>query len=111
RFALRAQPALIDYMRAHDGAFPARADDIKSYFKLPIDDDILQRFQVVPASDLKHVHVGGAWAITQATLVDPDYDHRFVIGPDGWGTSSAVPSPDILNPVTKAWSAAHPGMR
>ena len=85
RFAGMAQPALRAYLNANRSEFPKEVSQLLQYFDGPIDPLVLQRYKVVPASEVKNVGVGGAWAITQQSLIDPAYDSHSVIGPDGYG--------------------------
>jgi hypothetical protein len=88
RFAGMAQPALRAYLGANRGEFPKDVSQLMQYFAGPIDPLVLQRYKVVPAIEVRNVGVGGAWAITQQSLVDPAYDSHSVIGPDGYGAFS-----------------------
>jgi hypothetical protein len=88
RFAGMAQPALQAYLNANRSVFPKDVSQLMQYFDRPIDPSVLQRYKVVPASEVRNVGVGGAWAITQQSLIDPTYDSRSVIGPDGYGAFS-----------------------
>jgi len=88
RFAQMAQPALRAYLDANRSEFPKDVSHLIPYFDGPIDPLVLQRYKVVPASEVRNVGVGGAWAITQQSLVDPAYDSHSVIGPHGYGAFS-----------------------
>jgi hypothetical protein len=80
-FARRAFPALKQYAQANDGQFPTDLSQLKPYFESPIDDAILQRYDIVPAKSLVSylAQTGGDWLITQKTAVNPA-DERLAIG-------------------------------
>jgi hypothetical protein len=55
---------------------------LKPFLEEKPDDAILRRYHVVPAGELKSLRMGGNFIITQAGLVDSDYDSRIGIGPN-----------------------------
>ena len=70
-------PALRKYAQANNGQFPAELPQLKPYFQSPIDDAILQRYEIVPASSLvSELQPGGDWVITQTAPVNPALDLR-----------------------------------
>jgi hypothetical protein len=85
RFALKAQPALSAYLTKNGGKFPTDLSDLKPLLDEHVDEAMLRRYKIVPASEVKNVKVGGEWAITQKSLVDSKNDSRSVIGPQGYG--------------------------
>ncbi len=105
KFASIAQPALRQYSQANNGRFPAALSELESYFKSPVDDAILQRYEVVPSGKVRNLIMGGQWIITQKDLVDDDYDSTVGIGPNGYGVSG----PDPVGSVLKAFSTANGG--
>ena len=58
---------------------------MKPYFVSPIDDAILQRYDIVPTSSLTKflAEVGGDWVITQKAPVNKKFDGRVAIGLTG----------------------------
>jgi RNA polymerase sigma factor (sigma-70 family) len=73
--------ALRQYGRDNNGQFPTDLSQLKAWLKSPIDDTILQRYEIVPASSLvSELQPGGDWVITQKAPVDPEYDVRTAIG-------------------------------
>lgn len=94
RFAKLLQPALGDYLRANNNEFPSDTAQLRSFVGPEINDEMLRRYAIVPSKTLEEVkanggaHVGGKWQITQASLVDPEYDTHSVIGAFGIGSYS-----------------------
>ena len=82
------QPALKLYAQANNGQFPTDLSQLKSYFNPPVDDSILQRWAIVPASAVGNIGGGGDSVITQIAPVDADYDVRFYQGPGYSGQSA-----------------------
>ena len=80
--------ALKEYLQANNGTYPKSASELQAYFSSPIDDAVLQRYEIQPASNYSKiqakydssVQLSGS-VITQKTPVDEDFDHRIIIGP------------------------------
>lgn len=69
--------ALRKYARDNNGQFPTDLSELKPYFKSPIDDAVLQRYEILPASSLvSELQPGGDWVITQKAPVNPALDLR-----------------------------------
>lgn len=108
-------PAVRQYEQANNGQFPTEIFQLQPYFDPPADDSILQRWQVAPASTVPSVGVGST-IITQVAAVDADYDSRYAIGPNGFGSSGSqdwdpASNPGyILKPVMQAYAAANNGL-
>ena len=74
-------PALRKYAQDNNGQFPTDLSQLKPYFKSPIDDAILQRYAILPASNLvSELRPGGDWVITQKAPVNPALDLRDAYG-------------------------------
>ena len=83
--------ALKQFAKNGGGPFPADVEALKPYFSAPIDDSMLQRWQVVPARTLIPflAETGGDWVITQRTPVNRQFDSRMAIGLTGSRGTSA----------------------
>lgn len=69
--------ALRKYGSSNNGQFPTDLSQLIPYLKTPIDDSILQRYEIVPASSLApELQPGGDWVITQVAPVNPALDLR-----------------------------------
>jgi len=79
-------PALNQYVQANHGQFPADISQLQPYFDPPVDDSVLQRWEVAPQSAVPSVIVGGA-LITQIAAVDADYDQRYAISTNASGAT------------------------
>lgn len=110
-------PALNQYEQANQGQFPASISQLQPYFNPPVDDSILQRWEVAPKSTVPSLGVGDS-IITQIAAVDADYDTRFGIGlngsgsagPQDWDAPGTGPSA-LLTPAIKAYAAANNGLQ
>lgn len=91
------RPALDQYAQANNGQFPTSISQLQPFFNPPVDDSVLQRWEVAPQSTVRSVGVGDS-LITQVGPVDPNYDGRYAIGPNGYGTTSGP----------QAWAATPP---
>jgi hypothetical protein len=78
KFARMTQKALKGFAQEHDSRFPTDVSQLKGYYEMPIDDAILQRWEVVPAKSLikSLAEGGGDWVITQKTPVNKKFDSR-----------------------------------
>ena len=116
KFAAIIHPALLKYMKENNAQFPTDLAQLLPHCDPPLDPSMLTRYSIQPAADVPNVKVGGKWAITQNAPVDPEFDSRNVIGPDGHGSAS-YPKPtaltpkefDSLRPAFKAYEAANNG--
>ena len=86
RFGKLLQPALKDYLKANGDRFPQEVLHVQPFFTAAVDPAALQNLRVVPASSIKNVRMGGEWAITQAAVVDSEFDAHIAIGPHGFGS-------------------------
>jgi RNA polymerase sigma factor (sigma-70 family) len=118
-FVSKAFPALQKFISSSGGQFPTDLSQLQPYFKSPIDAAILQRWQIVPASQVPNMHVGGDSVITQKSAIDPALDNRVTMGSTGYGVAGGgfnPPTPTVdsglvpfVYPVSQAYAAAHNG--
>jgi RNA polymerase sigma factor (sigma-70 family) len=80
------KPALTQYQQANNGQFPSDLSQLQTYFDPPVDDSVLQRWEIGPSNTVPSVGVG-AMVVTQIGAVDADYDTRYAVGPNGWGSA------------------------
>ena len=108
KFASLAQPVLRKFLEANGQKFPSDLTQLREFFDPPVDDAILQRWQIVPAKNVPNLRVGD-WIITEKTVVDDVLDGRIVIGADGFASSDFLSSAtqETLLPVYKAFAAEH----
>jgi hypothetical protein len=111
KFATMLNRAVIGYMKNNGGQMPADLAQLQPYFDSPVDDAILQRWEIAPANTVPGLMVGGNSIITQKAPVDDIFDTRYGIGPDGFGSVAFLSSVlgDTLAPVNEAYMAAHDG--
>lgn len=105
RFARELQKAVVAYKKASDGKFPSEVGALEPYMSRKVDDALWRRFQVVPASTISNVRMGGEWIITQVSVVDPTYDTEMVVGPSGQGATTYGVS--ALTDVARRYKEAH----
>ena len=78
--------ALQKYAAANGGQMPQQLSDLSPYFRAPLEQDILDRYEIVPATSLvQPLQVGGDWLITEKTPVDAVLDIRTSMGLTGGG--------------------------
>jgi hypothetical protein len=108
------QTALKQYAAANQGQFPTTLSQLQQYFSQPVDDSILQRWEITPHSTLPNIGVGDP-IVTQVAPVDSDYDNRYAVGLNGWGTGGPAgwenpQAETVLAPALKAYQAANNGL-
>ncbi len=108
RFLNKAGLALQKYLAANGNQFPAEVLQLKPYFEEPPEDDILQHYQVMPASSnpLAGPSDPGGWVITPKWQQEGTFT---ALGQNG-GVSQTVDSPEmrILAPAFQAMLDATP---
>jgi len=81
RFSKHLQAALRKYLEAHKSQAPTDLAQVQPYFEPPMDNAVLQRWKIAPASEVPNVRMRASdWIVTQKALpIDEDYDWRMVI--------------------------------
>lgn len=81
RWSKPLQAALGKYLEAHNAQAPTDLAQVQPCFEPPIDEAVLQRWKIAPASAVPNIHIGNsAWVVTQKALpLDEEYDARMVI--------------------------------
>ena len=90
KFGEMGYKALQKYMNANNGKFPTDLSQLQPYFDLPVDDAILQRYEIVPANAVpKAKDDGDGWLVAQKSHIDETdrNDGREVFGNKGYGNS------------------------
>jgi RNA polymerase sigma factor (sigma-70 family) len=72
KFATYALNAVDKFIAANNGEFPTDIPQLKPYFEVPVEDAMLQRYQVLPPGDARSLRDN--WVLGERTRVDPDYD-------------------------------------
>jgi len=105
------QKALMAYLQSSGGQMPTDLGQLQPYFDSPMDDTILQRWEIAPASTVQSLGEGGDVIITQKAPVDDVFDTRYAIGPNGFGSTDFLPNETFttMKPVFDAYRAAHNG--
>ncbi|MGB7769121.1 MAG: sigma-70 family RNA polymerase sigma factor [Verrucomicrobiia bacterium] len=110
-FVSMLKPALNQYMQANNGQFPTDLSQLQQYFASPVDDAVLQRWEITSPATVPNIGVGQDGIITEKAAVDDIFDSRNVVGSNGSGSVDflTTETEDILRPVYKAFSAANNG--
>lgn len=99
------KPALTRYSKANDGKFPTDLSQLQPYFKSPVDDAVLDRWQIAQPSVVPNLGMGNM-IITEKAAVDDVLDQRMAIGLNGYGTTDWLSSESgVLKPVYKAFES------
>jgi hypothetical protein len=111
KFAGMLHSALGEYLQANNQQFPTDLSQLQPYFASPVDQDILDRWEITSPSTVPNVEVGSQGIITEKAAVDDIFDGRNVIGADGFGNVDflTTETEDALIPVYKAARAANNG--
>lgn len=73
KFATYALQA-VDKFVAANGQMPTEISQLKPFFEVPVDDAMLQRYQVLPPADGGNLQDN--WVMGERERVDPDYDQH-----------------------------------
>jgi len=105
------QKALKAYSQANHDQMPTDLAQLQPYLDSPLDDAILQRWEIASAETVQSLRLGGDVIITQRAPVDDVFDTRWGIGPNGQGGTDFLSreTASTMNPVWEAFSAAHNG--
>lgn len=92
--------ALRQYGQANNGQFPQELSQLSPFVRSPVDDYILNRYEIVRADSLvSELQRGDDWVITQKAPVDKVWDARLTIGITYGGMADCR--------VTNRWVEAH----
>lgn len=101
--------ALSGYVKSNDGMLPTDLDQLQPFFKKPVDDAILQQYELTATGKYK-----GGFVVKDISVVDKDYDYWWEAGPNGYGPDSSPrdlaeirAEAEILKPVLEAYSSAN----
>jgi len=111
-FVAQLKPALNQYLQANNGQFPTDLSQLQPYFAAPMDDAILQRWEVTTQATVPSIGVGpNGMMITETAAVDDIFDTRDVVSSDGTGQADFLNSEErnVLPSVYKNYEAANGG--
>jgi RNA polymerase sigma factor (sigma-70 family) len=92
--------ALRQYGQANNGQFPRELSQLSPYFRSPVDDAILDRYEIVRTDSLvSELQRGEDWVITQKAPVDEVWDARLTTGLTTGGMADSR--------VTNRWVKTH----
>jgi RNA polymerase sigma factor (sigma-70 family) len=72
KFATYALQAVDKFIGANNGQMPTDVSQLKPYFEVPVEDAMLERYQVLQPGDGRSLQDN--WVLSERTRVDPDYD-------------------------------------
>jgi myosin heavy subunit len=72
KFATYALQAVDKFIGANNGQMPTGVSQLKPYFEVPVEDAMLERYQVLQPGDGRSLQDN--WVLSERTRVDPDYD-------------------------------------
>lgn len=103
------QKALKKYSQANQGQPLTDLTQLQPYFDSPMDDAILQRWQIESSKQYGGSGLGfGDFIISQKAPVDDVFDEHYIIGSDNLGFNSFLDG-QTLQPVFKAFQTANNG--
>jgi RNA polymerase sigma factor (sigma-70 family) len=88
KFVPILQQAFTKYADSNDGQVPSDLSQLKPYFEPPVEDSILQRYQIAATGKLSDVPPQQPLVVERAP-VDEDYDTMFLIYLKGAGVANA----------------------
>src|ERR1017187_1547864 len=113
RFAGRIANAVTKSLSANGGQLPTDTLQLTAYLDPPIDNIILQRYEIVRSDSLPTVPIPqpSDWVVTQKTAVDLEYDQRIAVIPTGAGVGEFELCEifKTLSPAFDAYASANDG--
>ncbi len=111
QFIISMQSALDKYRKENPDQFPSDLSQLKPYFEGGVDDAMLERYTIVPASSIPNMKMGGDQLITVKDPIDEEFDSLWALGPQGFGSTNYRGSKEasILAPAVNAYKAANNG--
>jgi hypothetical protein len=89
--AARLSSALRGYLLAHDDTLPPTLDALVPYAEAPFDSTILNRYTLLHTGKLAEIPAKERMRIISVKApADPEFDRITIIGPNGYGSSSAL---------------------
>ncbi len=86
QFVQLLQPALQKYLQTHNSQFPTDLAELQPYFKSPLDEAVLERWKIVPASEFSGILSpgGDTYVVTQrpSSPIDEAEDTRWLVQPN-----------------------------
>ena len=100
QFVQLVQPALQKYVQTHNSQFPTDLAQLRPYFKSPVDDAVLERWEIVPVSEFPEILSQGSnreatHVVTQraSSPIDEADGTRWLIQPNGLTLTAFKPIP------------------
>jgi hypothetical protein len=111
RYLCTMRDAVVEYAKANDGKWPADLAQITPYLKTPVEDAILQRYEIVQPDSLLLPTPISNWVLTEKAPVDSEYDLRHMVGADDFTglRFKDLETIKTLTPVIQAYFAANNG--
>jgi RNA polymerase sigma factor (sigma-70 family) len=109
-FLRTAESALRNYLATNSNTFPTDLAQLKPFFNSQPPDEILQRYQIVPADSLPQANISGQSGGWLITLKSSDSGSFPMLGTNGFGGThyDEANSMGILAPAMKALMDATP---
>jgi hypothetical protein len=109
-FANKMREALRKYAEANNGLLPARLSQVQTYFDVPIDPAVFERYQLQLSGKLEEVGRDHNLVAEVAPPVDEEYDSRVKFDLNGITTQSYSPIGDKIESAAHAYAQANNGL-
>jgi hypothetical protein len=100
-FAHMIQNALSSYAQANNGQSPSDWSQLQSYFASPVDDSLLQRYELTPTGTVTE----------KTTPLDDQDDLYYQISASGVSITGGSVAENTLQPALQAYAAANNGLK
>lgn len=84
--------ALNIFVNANDGVLPTDLNQLQQYFKQPVDEAILQQYKLTATGKYT-----SGFVVRDKSVIDPEYDEIWQVGPNGYGPDSSEQVDASLN--------------
>jgi RNA polymerase sigma factor (sigma-70 family) len=109
-FVMDLSTALQKFTQEHNDQLPGTLAELKPYFKNPVTDAMLDQYQLDHSGRASDIP-SGEWAVSEKSVVDPDYDRLWKIGPQGYRNDNPRHEElaAAMRELMRAYQAANPG--
>ncbi|MDB6057876.1 MAG: hypothetical protein JWO95_1720 [Verrucomicrobiales bacterium] len=101
--------ALSEFVKSNGGILPTDLNQLQPFFKQPVDEAMLQQYELTATGKYK-----GGFVVKDKAVVDKEYDYWWQVGPNGYGPDASErilagikAQVEILKPVVEAYAAAN----
>ena len=109
-FGNATRSALKKYLTASEGTLPSDWAQLNPYYEKPMDDAILERYELLQTGKLSDVPAKGFLFAEKALPVDQEYDTSYEYSLTGTRSSSVNRTDDVIEDAARKFASANNGL-